>query len=93
MKTKKTKPKKIAIVAKAHAKEAPNVVSDLIQWLDEHGVASCMESSLAAKVGRGASFSLDKIPKDADMFIVLGGDGTLLRSRARCDRVRFRFSA
>lgn len=85
MKTKK--PEKIAIVAKSRAREAPKVVSDLIKWLDERGVASCMESALAAKVGRGASFSLDKIPKDADMFIVLGGDGTLL-SVARAMRSR-----
>lgn len=86
MKTKPT-PNKVAIVAKAHAKEAPKVVSDLIKWLDERGVESCMESDLATKVGRGASFSLNKLPKDVDMFIVLGGDGTLL-SVARAMRSR-----
>ena len=87
MKTKKPKLKKVGIVAKAHAKEAPDVVRDLSKWLDEHGVQPYLESSLAAKVGTGASFSLDKMPKDADMFIVLGGDGTLL-SVARAMRSR-----
>ncbi len=89
MKTKKPKLKlkKVAIVTKAHAKEAPDVVRDLAKWLDEHGVQPYLESSLAAKVGTGASFSLDKIPKDTDMFIVLGGDGTLL-SVARAMRSR-----
>ena len=87
MKTKKPKLKKVAIVAKAHAKEAPDVVRDLTKWLDERGVQPYLESSLVVKVGTGASFSLDKMPKDADMFIVLGGDGTLL-SVARAMRSR-----
>ena len=87
MKTKKPKLEKVAIVAKSHAKEAPAVVRDLTRWLDEQGIHSCLESSLAAKIGTGASFSLDKMPKDADMFVVLGGDGTLL-SVARAMRSR-----
>jgi len=87
MKNRKPKLKKVAIVAKAHAKEAPDVVRDLAKWLDERGVQPYLESSLAVKVGTGASFSLDKMPKDADMFIVLGGDGTLL-SVARAMRSR-----
>ena len=87
MKTKKPKLKKVAIVAKAHAKEAPDVVRDITKWLDERGVQPYLESSLVVKVGTGASFSLDKMPKDADMFIVLGGDGTLL-SVARAMRSR-----
>lgn len=87
MKNKKPKLKKVAIVAKARAKEAPGVVRDLTQWLDERGIQPYLESSLAAKVGTGGSFSLDKMPKDADMFVVLGGDGTLL-SVARAMRSR-----
>ena len=72
------KPSKIAIAAKSHAKEAPRVVRDLVEWLGERGIETCLESVLAAKIGTGASFSLDKMPRDVDMFVVLGGDGTLL---------------
>lgn len=86
MKTKK-KIKKVAIVAKAHAKEATDVVRDLGKWLTDRGIGYALESALAAKVGTGASFSIDKVPKDADMYIVLGGDGTLL-SVARALRSR-----
>lgn len=87
MKTKKPKLKKVAIVAKSHAKEAPSVARDLGKWLEERGVQPYIESWLAAKIGTGASFSLDKMPKDIDMFIVLGGDGTML-SVARAMRSR-----
>lgn len=87
MKTKKPKLERVAIVAKAHAKEAKHVVSDLVTWLADHHVQVSLESTLARKVGSGSGFSLDKLPKDADMFIVLGGDGTLL-SVARAMRSR-----
>ena len=78
MKASKKKLKKVAIVAKAHAKEAPDVIRDLTKWLDRHGIGYALESVLATKIGASASFTMDKVPKDADMFIVLGGDGTLL---------------
>lgn len=87
MTNKKPRLERVAIVAKAHAKEAKRVVTDLLAWLDDHGVESSLESTLAAKVGSESSFSLDKLPKDVDMFIVLGGDGTLL-SVARAMRSR-----
>lgn len=78
MKKKKLKLRKVAIVAKLHAKETSSLVRDLSAWLDEHSIQTYLESALAAKVGMGASFSIDKLPRDIDMVIVLGGDGTLL---------------
>lgn len=87
MMNKKSRLERVAIVAKAHAKEAKRIVTDLVAWLDDHSVESSLESTLAAKVGSESSFSLDKLPKDVDMFIVLGGDGTLL-SVARAMRSR-----
>ena len=87
MKDKKLNLKKVAVVAKGHAKEAKNIIQDLTKWLDGRGIRHALESTLATRVGTGASFSLDKMPKDADMFIVLGGDGTLL-SVARAMRTR-----
>jgi NAD+ kinase len=36
------------------------------------------ESALARKANGVESFTLDKMPRELDMFIVLGGDGTLL---------------
>jgi len=86
-KTQELKLTKVGIVAKTHAKEAASVVKVLVQWLEKHAIQPSLESGLAAKIGKGASFSLDKMPKDADLFIVLGGDGTLL-SVARAMRSR-----
>jgi len=87
MKNKKPKLERVAVVAKSHAKEAPGVAKDLQAWLQQRGVTVLLESGLATKVGGSASFSLDRLPKDVDMCIVLGGDGTLL-SVARAMRSR-----
>ena len=87
MKNKPPDLKKVAIDAKARAKEAPTVVRTLAKWLEERGIQPYLESTLATQIGSGAAFSLHKMPKDIDMFIVLGGDGTLL-SVARAMKAR-----
>ncbi|HSF19008.1 MAG TPA: NAD(+)/NADH kinase, partial [Vicinamibacteria bacterium] len=87
MKTTQLEPKKTAIVAKVHAKEVGSVVRTLTKWLRERGIEPYLESALAAKAKNSTSFSLDRMPRDLDMCIVLGGDGTLL-SVARAMRSR-----
>jgi NAD+ kinase len=69
---------KVAVVAKLHAKEAKSVVRTLARWLRERGIEAVFESALARKANGVESFTLDKMPRELDMFIVLGGDGTLL---------------
>jgi NAD+ kinase len=70
--------KKIAVVAKMHAKEATSVVRTLSKWLRERGIEAAFEASLARKANGVSSFTLDRIPRELDMIVVLGGDGTLL---------------
>lgn len=74
----KLKLEKVAIVAKLHAKEVSSVVRTLVKWLGERGIETFLEASLAAKMRSGPSFTLDTIPRDLSLVIVLGGDGTLL---------------
>lgn len=84
---KQTDVKKVAVVAKTHARDASSVVGTLVKWLEKRRIHACLEAALAAKAGVGESFSLDKMPRDVDLVIVLGGDGTLL-SVARSMRSR-----
>lgn len=69
---------KVAVVAKLHAKETKSVVRTLAKWLRERGIEPQLEASLAKKANGVESFTLEKIPRETDMFVVLGGDGTLL---------------
>jgi NAD+ kinase len=69
---------KVAIVAKVHAREAASVVGPLARWLEERRIETFVESSFARKARGSASFTLDALPKDLSLIVVLGGDGTLL---------------
>jgi NAD+ kinase len=69
---------RVAIVAKVHAKEASSVVRTLSKWLHERGIETFVEASFAKKARAGASFTLDTLPRDLSLVVVLGGDGTLL---------------
>jgi NAD+ kinase len=69
---------KVAIVAKVHAREAASVVGPLVRWLDERGVETLVESSFARRAKASASFTLEELPRDLSLIVVLGGDGTLL---------------
>ncbi|HEY7818455.1 MAG TPA: NAD(+)/NADH kinase, partial [Vicinamibacteria bacterium] len=78
MKNDKLKLEKVAIVAKLHATEASSVVRSLSKWLGDRGIEPVLEASLAARRRGAAGFTLDSLPKDISLVVVLGGDGTLL---------------
>jgi NAD+ kinase len=59
--------------------EAGRVVRSLIKWLKDHRVQPRVEERVANLIdGQCPSFPLAKPPRDAELMIVLGGDGTLL---------------
>jgi NAD+ kinase len=79
MATKHEKIRRVAIVAKPHMEEATAVVRALTKWLKQHRVDPRVEMRVAQRLdNRPSSFPLDKPPRDVQLFIVLGGDGTLL---------------
>lgn len=79
MATKQAKIQKVAIVAKPHMEEATAVVRTLTRWLTRHHVESRVEARVAHRLDdKIPSFPLAKPPRDVQLFIVLGGDGTLL---------------
>ncbi len=70
--------KKIAIFAKVHDPRCLGIAEELIVWLVAKGLSPLVESHLAQKIGCEFSAERDDIPEQADLVVVLGGDGTLI---------------
>ena len=72
---------RVGLVAKARLGEAAGVVAELAGWLEARNVRAVFESDTAALAavppGR-ATFSRDDLPRQCDLIVVLGGDGTLI---------------
>jgi NAD+ kinase len=77
---------RIGVVAKHGLVAASEHVSRLGSWLRERGVDVVYESDTATLAGasaRGArTVSRADLPRDVDLIVVLGGDGTLLAMAA-----------
>lgn len=72
--------KRVGVVAKPDAPEAPGAVRRLMGWLSDRGLSIVLEmetAALAPQAGRPGVRRVD-LPGLADVVVVLGGDGTLL---------------
>jgi len=69
--------KNIAIFAKVHDPRCQDVVGELVQWLRQRGHTPLPEEHLALRIG-----FLEPLPANildqAELVVVLGGDGTLI---------------
>ncbi|OGK98834.1 MAG: NAD(+) kinase [Candidatus Rokubacteria bacterium RIFCSPHIGHO2_12_FULL_73_22] len=72
--------KRIGVVARPGAVRAQAVVAELLAWLAARGHAAVLEKETAALVPTATAPSVGKpeLPGQADLIVVLGGDGTLL---------------
>ena len=75
------------IVSKPHSEQAARVVPALAEWLAGRGIAMRMDPETAEYAGRKDALPREQVAEDAQLLIVLGGDGTLL-SAARAARGR-----
>jgi NAD+ kinase len=76
-----TKPafKTIGIISRPRRENLAEVVPGLLEWLLKRGVAAVYDSETATCLkGDGVGKTRHQIAEDADLFLVLGGDGTLL---------------
>ena len=73
--------KKIAIIAKVHDPRCLGIAGELIEWLALRGITACVEEHLSQQLRRPSlaeSAASSEIARDADLVVVLGGDGTLI---------------
>jgi NAD+ kinase len=86
--------KSVGIVAKANLQHAANHLSQIAAWLAQRGVKAIFDANSAA-LARSAGLSSaievvdqDELPRQVDMILVLGGDGTLLGSAGRIAKAK-----
>jgi len=73
--------KKIAIFAKVHDPRCLGVAQELTEWLAQRGITASVEDHLSRKLRRSSlteTVESSEIARDADLVVVLGGDGTLI---------------
>jgi len=69
----------VAIMSKPRRDELREVVPGLVKWLRHHHLEVCLDQETAfTMTSAGPTFSRSELPKDVDLVLVLGGDGTLL---------------
>lgn len=70
--------KKIALFAKVHDPRCLVVAGELVRWLEDRNCVPLVESHLARHLGSPNGLDSKEIPDQADLVVVLGGDGTLI---------------
>ncbi len=70
--------KKIAIFAKVHDPRCQGVAEELVAWLRERGLVPLVEAHLAKHLRYATGMDEEAIRGEADLVVVLGGDGTLI---------------
>lgn len=68
----------VAIFAKKHDPRCQGVADDLINWLEEKNCLPLVEAQLAGLIGYPKGMAEEDIREQAELVVVLGGDGTLI---------------
>ena len=77
---------RVGIVAKRGLRAASDHLDRLAVWLRERHIEAVFETETASLAGAGAGAaarSREELPRDVDLVIVMGGDGTLLSMATR----------
>ena len=72
------KVKKIGVFCKPKAPSAIDILGKLIPWLRKQNYHVFLDAGTAAIINETSSYEKREISQQADLLIVLGGDGTLL---------------
>lgn len=77
---------RVGLVAKTGLDAAAGVLADLAGWLDARSLRPVFETETAALAGLPpgrATVTRDELPRECDVIVVLGGDGTLIGMAGR----------
>ncbi|MEO8520869.1 MAG: NAD(+)/NADH kinase [Acidobacteriota bacterium] len=77
---------RIGLVAKRGLEAAASVLADLAGWLEARGVSPVFETETAALAGLPPgrpTVKRDDLPRECDLIVVLGGDGSLIGMAGR----------
>jgi NAD+ kinase len=72
---------RVGLVAKTGLHAAAGALAELAGWLEARGVQALFETRTAAVAGLPSdrpTVDRDQLPKQCDLIVVLGGDGTLI---------------
>jgi NAD+ kinase len=78
--------RRVGLVAKHNLDAAAGLLAELAGWLEARGVEPVFETHTAALVGLPPgrpTFSRDDLPRNSDLVVLLGGDGTLIGMAGR----------
>ena len=77
----------VGVVVKPGSPEASAFAREVVAWLDSRGATTIVEAGDGHVIGARAVGGRDALLREADLVVVLGGDGTLLGvARAMRDR-------
>lgn len=68
----------VGIISKPRIDHAAPLVGGIVEWLAERGIKVRLDEESARYAGRAKSLPRDDVPRDVQLIVVLGGDGTLL---------------
>ena len=68
----------VGIISKPNIDRAGEILRGLLDWLEKHHIESRCDEQTAFYAGHKKFYSREDLPKDAQLIVVLGGDGTLL---------------
>lgn len=68
----------VAIFAKMHDPRCQGVANELVTWLEQRGCLALVDEHLARHIGKLDGLSHEEIREQAELVVVLGGDGTLI---------------
>jgi NAD+ kinase len=71
---------KIGIIANIEKKQSGECAIELRDWAAKKGIQVFLEEGIARKIGAGKGLDRRKLAAQVDLLVVLGGDGTLLRT-------------
>lgn len=84
----------VGVVAKARLDRASTHLAQIASWLEARSIMAVFDhdtAALAATAGAPATFRVvdkDELPRQVDLIVVLGGDGTLLGTAGRIAKAK-----